>query len=168
MARLAIAGPLCAQYRSPVDVIRTLVFLALALVLIAPSGPAQASIGWCQSDPVVIIGDDLTDIILSAPADAPLKVTGPNEIVVTIPDSLSGSVVSLPAGFGKGESVTVVQSPDLAANPGMIEVIIQVFVPASDDTMPVRVEFAPRGVGLLGPARAEGVANTWITLHTGF
>ena len=151
-----------------VGVFRALVFVLLSFTLIAPAGGARASVGWCRSDPVVLIGDDITDIFLSAPADAPLKVTGPNEIVVTIPDTLSASVVSVPLGFGKGERVTVVQSANLKANPKWIEVQIDVFVPAKDGSMPVVVEFAPRVTGVLGPARAEGVANTWITLSTRF
>ena len=59
-----------------------------------------------------------------------------------------------------------VESGDLRATGDGIEVKIRAFVPASDDDMPVRLEFAPRIVGLLDPARADGVANTWITVHT--
>ena len=45
---------------------------------------------------------------------------------------------------------------------------IEAYVPATDDAMPVRVEFAPRAVGILWPASAEGTANEWITLRTTF
>jgi hypothetical protein len=143
-----------------------LVFVSLLTLLIAPGHVAQASVGWCRSDPVVIIDDEVADIFLSAPADAPLKVTGPNEIIVTVPDTVSASAIPVPLGFGRGESVTVVHSPDLQATADGIEVTIDVYVPSSDDAMPVRVEFAPRVAGLLSPASAEGLANTWITLST--
>ena len=42
------------------------------------------------------------------------------------------------------------------------------FVPANDDQAPVRVEFAPRIVRLLVPAREQGLANDWIVLNTSF
>jgi hypothetical protein len=41
-------------------------------------------------------------------------------------------------------------------------------VPANDDHVPVRVEFAPRIDGLLVPAREQGLANDWIVLNTSF
>ena len=148
--------------------IRILVFMALAALLMTPGAVVRSSVGFCASDPVVIIGDTLTDITVLAPADAPLKVTGPNEIVVTIPYRLSGSVVTLGVGFGQGEKVTIVQSHRLKATPDGVEVMIQVFVPASDDTMPIQVRFAPRLSGLLAPITTEGVANTWVTLRTRF
>jgi hypothetical protein len=47
-----------------------------------------------------------------------------------------------------------------------IEVLVEVFVPATDDEMPVRVEFAPRILGILWPASAEGTANSWVRLRT--
>ena len=160
-----------ARHRSRGSVIwalRILVFMQFAALLIAPGGGALASHGWCASDPVVIIGDTLTDITLRAPATAPLQVTGPTEIVVTIPYTLSGSVVTPGVGFGKGETVSIVQSHRLKATSDRIEVIIQVFVPASDDAMPIEVRFAPRLTGLLAPITTDGVANTWITLRTSF
>jgi hypothetical protein len=160
-----------AQHRSHtrvVGVIRILVFLQLAALLLAPGSVALSSHGWCSSDPVVLIGDTMTHITLSAPANAPSRVTGSNEIVVTIPDTLSGVVVSPGPGFGRGESVSVVLSPDLQATSDWIEVTIQVFVPASDDTMEIGVEFATLDAGLLAPTHIHGVANSWITMSAGF
>jgi hypothetical protein len=110
----------------------------------------------------------VVDIFLSAPIDAPLNVTGPNEIIVIIPDTLSGSVVAETQGFGKGEKVTIVQSPDLQVTEQGIEVQIKVFVPVNDYKMRVHVEFAPRVVGLLAPDREKGLANDWIVLKTRF
>ena len=150
-----------------VGVIRTLVFVVVAVMLIVPSSTASGRIGWCRSDPAVKIGDDVADIFIAAPADAPLKVTGPNEIIVIIPDTLSGSVVTT-MGFGRGESVSIVESSDHKVTNDGIEVTIKAFVPANDNKMPVRVEFAPRIVGLLSPDSAEGVANDWIVMKTRF
>lgn len=146
--------------------VRTLVVAALAAVLLAPSGTAMGSIGWCKSDPVVRIGDNVVDIYLSAPADAPLKVTGPNEIIIIVPDTVSAAAIEVPLGFGKGESVTIEHSRKLKETTDGIDVIVKAYVPAWDDTMPVIIEFAPNIVGLLGPTTAQGTANTWITLQT--
>jgi hypothetical protein len=172
MASLPLDSPQrSAQHRSrvgTVGVIRTLVFVVLALSLMVPSSAASRSVGWCRSDPVVKIGDDVADIFLSAPIDAPLKVTGPNEIIVIIPDTLSGSVVAETQGFGKGEKVTIVQSPDLQVTKNGIEVEIKAFVPVNGVKMRVHVEFAPRVVGLLAPDRKKGFANDWIVLKTRF
>lgn len=148
-----------------VGAIRTLAVLALAAVLLAP-GSAMATIGWCKSDPVVQIGANVVDIYLSAPADAPLKVTGPNQIVVTVPETVYATAISVPLGFGRGESVSIVSSKHLRADENGIDVVVQAFVPANDDTMPVVIEFAPNIVGLLGPTTAQGVANSWVTLET--
>jgi hypothetical protein len=41
--------------------------------------------------------------------------------------------------------------------------IVKVFVPRSDNSMPVRVEFAPRLLGILAPKTALGCAYTWVT-----
>ena len=47
-----------------------------------------------------------------------------------------------------------------------VEVRVQVYVPARDSTMPIKVEFSPRLLGLLWTDSAEGTANEWITLDT--
>jgi hypothetical protein len=145
--------------------IRAIVLAALAAILVAPSSTSAATIGWCHSDPVVVIGPNVVDIVLSAPLNAPLKVTGPNEIVVTVPESVSVASLSL-VGFGRGEVVSIVHSSELAVTDAGIEVMVQAFVPATDSTMPVVLDFAPNVVGLLFPTSAQGFANSWITLRT--
>jgi hypothetical protein len=145
--------------------IRTIVLAALAAVLIAPSGTVTATIGWCKSDPLVQIGPNVVDIILSAPLNAPLKVTGPNEIVIIVPETVSATAVRL-VGFGQGEVVSIDHSHKLKVTEDGIEVVVRAFVPSIDDTMPVVLDFAPNILGLLNPASAQGFANTWITLET--
>ena len=136
--------------------------LALLIVIL----PVRASIGWCKSDPVVQIDGQLADIFVSAPLDAPLKVTGPTEIVVTLPVGVDAAVVLTDLGFGHGEHVTFVTSRALRVTAKGIQVRIAVYVPATDSAMPVMVEFAPRVLGLLNPASAMGMANTWVILTT--
>jgi hypothetical protein len=139
--------------------------LAMLAFALAPHG-TSASVGWCRSDPVVKIHNDLADIFVAAPPDAPLKVTGSTEIVVTIPQKVPAAAIVAGRGFGRGENLRIVHSSDLQVTETGIELRIDVLVPATDDAMPVRVEFAPRIVGLLDPAYAEGVANTWVSLST--
>jgi hypothetical protein len=137
------------------------------LVLSLTAQAAAAGVGWCRSDPLVAIGGEVADVFVAAPPDAPLRVTGPTQIVVTVPKrGVSAELVLATVGFGHGEEVTFVESSHMKVTDAGIGVRIDVFVPANDDAMPVRVEFAPRVVGILNPAAAEGVANTWVTVAT--
>ena len=142
--------------------VATLVLVALALQVQS----AVAGIGWCKSDPVVLIDGHPVDIFVSAPADAPLRVTGPTEIVVTVPVGVSVELVVSDLGFGRGEVVTFAESHALRVTDTAIGVKVAAYVPTADDGMPVLVEVAPRVVGLLSPASAEGAANEWVRLKT--
>ncbi len=141
-----------------------LVIVAL-LSTLTPQG-AMAGTGWCRTDPVVAIGGQLADVFVSAPLDAPLLVTGPNHIVITLPPGVGRILVASTLGFGQGEIVEFAESPSLNATADRIDVRIKVYVPATDDSMPVLVEFAPEVVGVLAPASAQGTANTWVSLKT--
>ena len=141
--------------------------LALLLMPVVADG-ATATRAWCRTDPVVRIKGDLADVFVAGPLTAPLQVTGPNEIVVTVPRGVKASLVLNDLGFGQGNTVTFKRSRRLRVTRNGMEVRIKVRVPATDGDMPVRVEFAPRVVGVLSPASAEGTANEWITLRTTF
>jgi hypothetical protein len=141
--------------------------LALAL-FVATMPTVEAARAWCRTDPVVLIGGQLADVFVMAPPTAPLKVTGPNQVVITVPTGVPAKLVLKDLGFGRGEVVTFKESDRLRVTEDGIELIVKVYVPARDDAMPVRVEFAPRIVGILRPASAEGTANQWITLKTRF
>ncbi|MDP9369255.1 MAG: hypothetical protein M3Q03_13435 [Chloroflexota bacterium] len=143
---------------------RRSVVLLVALVALQVQS-ASASVRWCRTDPVVTIDGRVADIFVSAPLSAPLKVNGATEIVVTVPVGVSAELVLAGPGFGRGEEVRFAESGALRNGPGGIEVDITVYVPARDDAMPVRVEFADRLVEFLTPARAEGTANAWVTLR---
>lgn len=143
-----------------------LILVAVALLVAAPGAGALRS--WCRSDPVIRIDGDLADIFVAAPFRAPLRVTGPTEVVVTVPKGVDTRLVLRDPGFGRGVNVAFEHSRRLEVSDRGIEVQVRVLVPADDDTMPVRVEFAPRVVGVLRPASAEGTANHWITLRTRF
>ncbi len=143
---------------------RTLGFAILGLGLLGPS--ASAGVGWCRTDPVVVIDGHLADIFVSARFDDLSKVNGPTDIVVSTPVGVDAELAIATAGFGYGEKVRFVQSESLKVTSEGIELRIKVRVPALDDAMPIRVEFAPRVVGVLQPAEAEGHANEWISLRS--
>ena len=131
--------------------------------VMAPEAAAYRT--WCRSDPIVMIDGVLVDIFVSAPPDAPLNVTGPTEVVVTVPRGVDAVLVVTDLGFGRGERVRFEESGALKASEDGIEVRVEVYVPSRDDDMPVLVEFAPRIIGLLAPTSAEGTANYWIRLE---
>lgn len=128
--------------------------------------PTEAGIGWCKTDPVVLIDGELADIFVSAPLTAPLVVTGPTQIVVTLPVGIDAAVVLTDLGFGHGERVTFRTSHALRVTSAGIPVRIAVYVPARDGTLPIQVEFAAGVLELLSPATARGTANQWIILST--
>ena len=141
------------------------VFLAI-MALIVATGAVDARPAWCRSDPVVEIGGEVADIFVSAPPEAPTLVTGATRIVVTVPKGVSKRLILADPGFGKGTKVSFDKSKRLRATPTGIEVRVWVYVPASDDDMPVRVEFASRVDEVLAPVGAEGRANRPIKLRT--
>jgi hypothetical protein len=142
--------------------------LVVAGLALAAATEVGAIKNWCRTDPVVAIDGELADIFVAAPVEAPTLVTGPNEVVVIVPRGVPARVILNDLGFGKGTETAVEESRALRETEHGIEVVIKVRVPARDDDMPVRVEFAPRVVGILWPESAEGVANEWITLRTEF
>jgi hypothetical protein len=138
----------------------------VVMVLALEVHPAHAVVTWCRTDPVVVLEDQIADIFVSGPIDAPLLVTGPNQVVVTVPPGVQAALLVADAGFGRGTDVAFEEANWLRRRPDRIEIQVDVFVPATDDAMPVRVEFAPRIVGVLSPASAEGTANAWVSLRT--
>jgi hypothetical protein len=142
--------------------------LLLMLALLLPATPAGATKSWCRSDPLVLIDGEFADIFVSGPPEAPLVVTGPTQIVVRVPRGVAASLVVADLGFGRGTEVSFAESRALRVTEHGIEVRIDVYVPAEDDTMPIRVEFAPRIIGILWPSQVEGAANEWVTLDVTF
>ena len=105
------------------------------------------------------------DVFVSVPVGALPAISGPTGLVITTPPGVSVVQVASGLGFGYGEEMTFTQSPLLSVTSDGIELKIEVYVPA-EGNVPVLLEFAPRGVGLLAPVSAEGTANEWITLRT--
>jgi hypothetical protein len=147
---------------------RRVIQSAVALTALAVAGGnqrARAGRGWCRSDPVIIIDNVLADVFCTAPLTAPLSITGPTEIVISVPVGVKTLLVLAGPGFGRGERVRFAETNRLRQSRSAVEVEIAVYIPA-DERMDIGVEFAPRIVGILNPERAEGATNEWVTLKT--
>jgi hypothetical protein len=147
---------------------RTLLGLGGALLATRwalPEQPAAAGRGWCRSDPVLLIDGVLADLFSSVPLDSVLKVTGPTQIVITTPKEIVISLAIPGLGFLRGEKVSLERSRKLEKTADGIELKIELLVPARDD-FPVRVDFAPRVLGILKPESTEGQTNRWIKMST--
>ena len=137
----------------------------MTVLMIVSASTANAGVGWCRSDPVIMVNGVVSDIFVSAPVDALLVVTGPTQIVVTTPPEVYAALIVSTLGFGRGEIVQFEQSKSLKVRDEGIELRIQVFVPAIDDQLPVLVEFSPRLTDILSPVTSEGTANDWISFR---
>lgn len=136
----------------------------LAVVTMAPS--ADAARAWCRTDPIVVLDGTLADVFVSGPLLAPLKVTGPTKLIITVPEGVRTQMILTDLGFLRGYDYTFKQSSELTKTDEGIEVRVEVYVPSRDSKMPIKVEFAPRLLGILWPDSVEGTANQWITLNT--
>lgn len=123
--------------------------------------PTLAARGWCRSDPLLRIGDELVYVVFSAPQTIRREVTGPTTIVVRVPKGTKAERISHGSGFGAGE---VVRFEETASSPeATIPVEIEASIPASDD-LPVTMEFSRRTRGRQTPVLSEGRTNVWIRL----
>jgi hypothetical protein len=143
--------------------VQTIIAVVLALSVTAQ---ASASVGWCRSDPVVVVNLTLADVFTSAQIEDLGKVTGATRIVIVTPKNVFATLATPGLGFGYGEFVTFEKSSSLHKTFSGIEIIVKVYVPATDSAMPIKVYFAPRIVGLLAPMSAQGHANSWIILRS--
>lgn len=126
-------------------IVKLLLAALIGLSIVAPvtSKQASASVGWCKSDPVVLVDLTLADVFTSAQISDLNKVTGATQIVVITPHDVFATLATPGVGFGHGEFVTFEQSWGLKKTYSGIQIMIKVYVPASDSSMPIRVDFAP-------------------------
>lgn len=131
----------------------------------ATTSETNAGVGWCRTDPIMLIDGNIVDIFVTGPLLTPLYVTGPNHIVISVPREIDAHLVLAGPGFGRGEKVTVEKRSDLKVHGDSFEVEVKAYVPARKN-IDIGVEFAPNVVGVLFPDRATGKANEWVTLRT--
>jgi hypothetical protein len=78
-------------------------FLLLGLLVF----PAQAGLIWCQGDPIVNLDGTEVQIVVSIPEDKQHLVTGPIEVDIATPGSVSRDLIYTDSGFnGYGETVS--------------------------------------------------------------
>lgn len=139
--------------------------LLVTLALSVTTYGASAGTSWCRSDPLLLIDGDVAQVFVAGPLTAPLQVTGPTEVIVTVPVGVRADLILTDLGFGRGWEVTIEESPRLQKSRlHGIEVMVSVYVPTRTDDMAVRIEFAPRIVGILSPQSVEGTSNSWVHL----
>ena len=142
-----------------------LLLAALALLLAVPGASAGRS--WCKSDPVVMIDGHVADIWLSSYVEMDAAATGPAQVVVTVPTGVAAELLAVDNGFGgHGYDIGFAESSKLKATATSLQVQVQAYVPATDGSLPVKVQFIPRGTGPLKAASATGLANAWVMLKT--
>src|SRR5215203_4765375 len=100
----------------------------MTVLMVLSASTATAGVGWCRSDPVIMVNGNIADMFVSAPADALLVVTGPTQIVVTTPPDVDAVLIVSTLGFGRGEIVEFEQSRSFKIRDDGIELRIQVFV----------------------------------------
>jgi hypothetical protein len=141
--------------------------LATAGIAALGASPAAAGRTWCKRDPVVKIDGKVADIYLSSYTELDHTVTGPAEIVVSIPRGSTGELLATDRGFGgHGYVVTFSVDETLKRSSVNTQVRVQAFVPSDDDSLPLKVDFTPRSSDLRA-ASAQGTVNKyWVTLKT--
>lgn len=120
-------------------------FVAGILALVAVfvfAVPAGAGVSWCRADPIVDLNGKRVQIWVAVPEQYVSKVTGPIDVQINVPGSVSREVVMLDSGFnGYGERVSFVASGSLM--PGgsfFVTVIVRVPMNGFWQSVPVQVE----------------------------
>lgn len=128
---------------------------------------AGAAISWCRTDPVFKIDGQVVDVWVASDVAMKSAATGPTAITVTIPPASSAQCIAKDRGFGYGYTIVIETSEALKKTAVLTPMIVSVSVPSSDDTLPVKVNLAPRSPGGVLGGTAVGLANQWVTLATG-
>jgi hypothetical protein len=136
-----------------------------AIPVLAVAGKAEAGRVWCRLDPTFSIDGHVANVYVSGLIDRVYDVTGPTELVFTVPAGVSSQLLSSDNGFGRGYTVTHAVSSKLRNRSDRIEIEVSVRVPASQSDQPVLVEFVPDG-SVQSPDHQDGKTNQWITVST--
>jgi hypothetical protein len=102
-------------------------------------------------------------VLVAGPLLAPLQVTGPTKVVVTVPADVQAHHLLSDLGFGRGYAVSIIRSPDLQVTDAGAEIQVDVYVPARRH-IPIAVDIANDILGILSPTSAYGHSSQWITV----
>jgi hypothetical protein len=136
----------------------------LALLIVA--APASAGVAWCSRDPVLKVNGQVVDVLVSSYTGMTASANGPLRLTVTVPSGVSASVIASDNGFGYGYTISVKTSTTLKASSTSIPVRVEVYAPAKDSTLPVKVDITPRSTGPVHGVSVQGHANQWVTAQT--
>jgi hypothetical protein len=147
------------------------VFGALIVALVASLvfGVSGASAGrtWCSKDPLFQVGDDVVDVTIASYTDMLNAATGRVKIVLTVPDGVSAQPHHRDGGFGYGYDITYQTSKKLVNSATAMQITVAVYAPASDGTLPVRIDVrSTSGPKQIYQASATGAVNSWVSLTT--
>jgi hypothetical protein len=141
------------------------IMLGLTALLFSVT-PASAGRVWCSRDPVIKVNGQVVDVLVSSYTEMNASANGPVQLIVTVPVGSSASVLATDNGFGYGYSVTIKTSSALTMTSKSTHVRVEVYTPAADATLPVKIDVKPRSVGLVKVATIQGFANRWVTAQT--
>lgn len=139
----------------------------MAILTLLLTAPASAARTWCARDPVIAIDGQIVDIRVWSYLEMDAAATGPVQIVIAIPAGKSGKVLATDQGFGYGYAISFQASKQLKVRPdGSYQIKVAVYAPATDKTLPVRVDITPRSAFGVIATTAQGRANSWLNVQT--
>jgi hypothetical protein len=136
------------------------------LALLVSAAPASAGHLWCARDPVITVNGQVVDVLVSSYTEINASANGPVKLVVTVPAGSSAKVLATDHGFGYGYSVTLKTSSTLKATAKSTPVCVEVYAPATDATLPVKIDVKPRSVGPVKATTTQGLAASWVRAQT--
>jgi hypothetical protein len=113
----------------------------LALLIFAM--PAGAGVSWCRADPVVNLNGKRVQVWVAVPEQYVDKVSGPIELQINVPSSVSREIITLDGGFnGYGEKVSFTTNSGTLLPDGSFYMTIVAKVPTAGfwQQIPVMVE----------------------------
>ena len=112
---------------------------AIGLVaLLLSVSPASAGWMWCAKDPVVRLDGTSVQILVAVPQELQTAVTGPIQVVISVPVGVSTELVSTDAGFNDfGETVRFVTDPNLPTFGNRFLAQVRVTLPTAAGTLPL-------------------------------
>src|SRR4051812_41295843 len=84
-----------------------------AIPLLAVTSKAEAGRAWCRLDPTFMVDGYRGNVYVSGLIDRKYDVTGPTDLIFTVPVGVTSQLVDADQGFGKGYNVTHATSSKL-------------------------------------------------------
>lgn len=144
----------------------TLAMILALLAIIVLIVPASAGRLWCSSDPIFMIDGQQVSVWVSSYGEMTSSATGPVKVILTVPSDVEARLLATDRGFGYGYDVEIVYSGNLVATSASLPTQVEVFAPATNNDLPVKVDLVARGKGRVVSGTAQGMVNEWVVLQT--